>query len=224
MIFVILDNEFMLLYNKNERSFIFMEHETLSKGERTRQAIQEAAYNLFLEQGFSATSMRQIAQGADVALGSIYNHFGSKEDIFAAIILDKHPYKQIIPVLLETPGDSAEMFVRNAAQALVDELGRRPDFLKLMLIEIVEFNSMHIPIIVEQVLPQVVPLIQRVRIPQGRLRSIHPVLILRAFLGMFFSYYITEMMLKDGMPPEFNNQGFESFVDIFLHGILDGEV
>lgn len=200
-----------------------MEHETLSKGERTRQAIEEAAYSLFLEQGFSATSMRQIALGAGVALGSIYNHFDSKEEIFAAIVLDKHPYKQIIPVLLDTPGDSAEAFVHNAAQALVDELGRRPDFLKLMFIEIVEFNSRHIPIIFKQVVPQVVPLIQRVQVPQGRLRPIHPALMLRAFLGMFFSYYIMEMMLKDVMPPESGGQGLESFVDIFLHGILEGE-
>ena len=43
--------------------------ENISKGDRTRQAIEEAAYDLFLEQGFSATSMRQIAKHAGIALG-----------------------------------------------------------------------------------------------------------------------------------------------------------
>ena len=33
-----------------------------TKGERTRRAIMEAAYDLFLEKGFAATSMRQIAE------------------------------------------------------------------------------------------------------------------------------------------------------------------
>ena len=198
-----------------------MTEENLPKGERTRQTIEAAAYELFLEQGYSATSMRQISQEAGIALGGIYNHFAGKEEIFAAIILDRHPYKQIIPVLLETPGDTAEAFVHNAAKALVEELGRRPDFLKLMFIEIVEFNSKHIPIIFKQVIPQVLPLIQRVQAPKGKLRPIPPALMLRAFLGTFFSYYIMEMMLKDVMPPEFSERGLDPFVDIFLYGILD---
>jgi len=200
-----------------------MTEDTLSKGERTRQTIEEAAYELFLEQGYSATSMRQIAEKAGVALGGIYNHFSGKEEIFAAIIHDKHPYKQIIPLIAAAPGDTAEEFIRGAAQALVDELGRRPDFLKLMFIEIVEFNTKHVADIFVEVLPDVLPLIQRVQSPAGALRPIPAPLILRAFMGMFFSFYITEMMVGDIMPPEMREQGLESFVDIFLNGILIGE-
>ena len=59
---------------------------TLSKGERTRQTIEEAAYKLFLEQGYSATSMRQIAEQAGIALGGIYNHFKAKKRYFEVII------------------------------------------------------------------------------------------------------------------------------------------
>ncbi len=200
-----------------------MAEDTLSKGERTRQAIEEAAYELFLEQGYSATSMRRIAERAGIALGGIYNHFGSKDEIFEAIIHDKHPYKQILPVISAAPGETAEEFIRNAAQALVDELGRRPDFLKLMFIEIVEFNTKHVGGLFQEVIPQVLPLIQRVQSPAGALRPIPPPLILRAFMGMFFSFYITEMMVGDIMPPEMREQGLESFVDIFLRGILIGE-
>ena len=200
-----------------------MTEDTLSKGERTRQTIEEAAYELFLEQGYSATSMRQIAEKAGVALGGIYNHFSGKEEIFAAIIHDKHPYKQIIPLIAAAPGDTAEEFIRGAAQALVDELGRRPDFLKLMFIEIVEFNTKHVADIFVEVLPDVLPLIQRVQSPAGALRPIPAPLILRAFMGMFFSFYITEMMVGDIMPIEMREQGLESFVDIFLRGILIGE-
>jgi len=197
-----------------------MDTESLSKGERTRQAIQDAAYHLFLEQGYSASSMRQIAEAADLAVSGIYNHFASKDEIFEAIVHDKHPYKQILPVLIAAPGVTTEAFVRNAAQALVDELGRRPDFLKLMFIEIVEFNTEHLPGIFEEILPQVLPLIQRLQSPTNSLRSIHPALVLRAFLGMFFSFYMTEAMLGETMPTELREHGFESFVDIFLHGIL----
>ncbi|GAB4503697.1 MAG: TetR/AcrR family transcriptional regulator [Anaerolineales bacterium] len=197
-----------------------MPEEPLSKGERTRLAIQDAAYELFLEQGYSATSMRQIAKRAGVAVGGIYNHFASKDAIFEAIIFDRHPYKQIIPLIAVAPGDTAEEFIRNAARALVDELKRRPDFLKLMFIEIVEFNTKHVSKLMAEIIPQILPLIQRIRSRPESVRPIHPAIILRAFLGMFFSYYITEMMAANVMPADMRENSLDVFVDIFLHGIL----
>ena len=68
-----------------------MSEETHTKGERTRNQIEDAAIELFMEHGYHATSMRQIAEHANMALGGIYNHFKSKDEIFEAIILDKHP-------------------------------------------------------------------------------------------------------------------------------------
>ncbi|MDI6769243.1 MAG: TetR/AcrR family transcriptional regulator [Anaerolineales bacterium] len=106
-----------------------MDDTFLSKGERTRQAVMDAAYELFLEKGYAATSMRQIAERAGLALGGIYNHFPNKEAIFGELVLDRHPYRQVLPILLKTPADDPERFVRSAAQAMVDELGRRPDFI-----------------------------------------------------------------------------------------------
>ena len=60
--------------------------EIQTKGDVTRLAIEDAAIELFLEQGYHATSMRQIAEQAGLALGGIYNHFKSKDDIFQGII------------------------------------------------------------------------------------------------------------------------------------------
>ena len=65
-----------------------METNLPSKSDRTARAILDSAYALISSQGYAATSMRQIAEGAGLALGSIYNHFSSKEDIYKAIILD----------------------------------------------------------------------------------------------------------------------------------------
>ena len=45
------------------------------KGEHTRGSIINAAHSLFANQGYAATSMRQIAEEAGLALGGIYNHF-----------------------------------------------------------------------------------------------------------------------------------------------------
>jgi len=191
-----------------------------SKGERTRQAVIEAAYELFLKQGYAATSMRQIAERSGLALGGIYNHFPGKEAIFSELILERHPYRQILPILTNTPADDAESFVRQAARTLVNELGKRPDFIKLMFIEIVEFNGKNMPHMLEEVLPVVLPLIQKFNKNKKVLRRISPLIFFRAFLGLFISYYMTELMLANTPITWIQGEALDDFIEIFLHGVM----
>lgn len=47
-----------------------------------RNAILEAAIGLFAERGFHGTTMRDIAQRADVSQGLLHHHFGNKEGLW----------------------------------------------------------------------------------------------------------------------------------------------
>lgn len=51
---------------------------------RTTNAIMDAAERHFLERGFQDAKVDEIAEEADVAVGSVYNHFGSKEGLYRA--------------------------------------------------------------------------------------------------------------------------------------------
>ena len=53
---------------------------------RTATAIRDAGERLFIGRGYSATTMEDLAEEADVAVGSIYAHFGSKEGVYGALI------------------------------------------------------------------------------------------------------------------------------------------
>ena len=195
----------------------------VSRGERTRRSILDGSYRLIIKQGFAATSMREIAAQSHVALGGIYNHFGSKEEIFRTIIEERHPFLQVLPVLRSVEGETVEEFVRNAARTLVQQLERHPDFLNLMLIEIVEFKARHVPALFRKFLPQAAPLAQRLAPLQGSVRGIPAPVLARAFLGMFFSYYITGVLVGRAMPPAMSANAMDHFVDIFLHGVLEDE-
>jgi AcrR family transcriptional regulator len=196
---------------------------TMLKGQRTRQAILDASYRLFIQRGFAATSMRDISAHAHLALGSTYNHFSSKEDIFKVIVEERHPFFEIIPILNSVQGTTAEAFIHSAAHTLVEQLARHPDFLNLMLIEIVEFKSKHVPKLFARFFPMLLPLAERMSALEGNLRQIPPFVLARAFLGMFFSYYITEILLGQAMPPELRGNAIDQFVEIFLRGILERE-
>lgn len=53
---------------------------------RTAGAILEAAERLFLDRGYTATTMEDLSEAADVAIGSIYAHFGGKEGVYSALV------------------------------------------------------------------------------------------------------------------------------------------
>jgi AcrR family transcriptional regulator len=49
---------------------------------QTRQAIADTAMRLFLERGFDAVSVSEIAKAVDVSDKTVFNYFPTKEDLF----------------------------------------------------------------------------------------------------------------------------------------------
>ena len=198
--------------------------DTLSKGERTRQTIEDAALELYMKQGYHATSMRQIAEQAGLALGGIYNHFKSKEEIFEAIIVDKHPYKRILPIVLATEAEGLEEFMKNSMQIVIKELGSEPYYMKLMLIELVEFNGRHGASLLKLLTPEVFPVFERLVKSRKDLRETNPAMLMRYFFGMILSYFLTGMLISDSMIEKLMPKNLEeNYADLVLHGILKSE-
>ncbi|MCL2176947.1 MAG: TetR/AcrR family transcriptional regulator [Firmicutes bacterium] len=54
--------------------------------EITRERILNAAVVLFSRNGFSATSVQDIARGAGISVGLMYNHYKTKEDVFLELV------------------------------------------------------------------------------------------------------------------------------------------
>lgn len=55
----------------------------------TKQKILEAAERLISEQGYAATSLRQIIAEAGVNLAAVHYHFGSKEELLDEVVMRK---------------------------------------------------------------------------------------------------------------------------------------
>lgn len=201
-----------------------MQKEKLKKGEVTRQALEDAAVELFMEQGYHATSMRQIADKAGLALGGIYNHFKSKEDIFEAVIVDKHPYKKILPLIQEAEGETLEEFLGNATRIVINELTSQQYYVKLMLIEIAEFDGVHGSAMLKELVPNVLPVFERLVKTRKELRVVNPVVLLRSFIGMVLSYMITDIVISDSFLSKLMPSNMlDAYVDIYMHGVLKGD-
>jgi AcrR family transcriptional regulator len=195
----------------------------VTKGERTRAVLLNAAKRLFVSKGYHGTSMREIADEAGLALGGIYNHFGNKEDIFVRVLMERHPFLVVMPALQAAQGQTVEDLVRDAAGRMIAELSQNQEFLNLMFIELVEFEARHIPQLFETFFPPLMAFAGRFQRVRGPLRDVPLPIILRSFIGLFFSYFITDLLVGSQLPPEMRVHAFDYFIDIYLHGILAGE-
>jgi AcrR family transcriptional regulator len=191
----------------------------ITKGEQTSTRIVEVARLLFEQQGYHGTSMRQIAEEAGIALSGIYNHFNSKEDIFVKVLEVFHPYHEIVPIVKAATGETVEEFVKIVAEGMVSVLERKPDFLNLMLIEVVEFKSSHMPGLMELFMPQVLGIVHDFAAMKVNVRSIPLPIIVRVFLANFYAYFLIENFMGDHFSTEMSEDALKYTIDIFLYGI-----
>ncbi len=195
-----------------------MTEQVMSKGENTRQKVLKAAYQLFLEKGYHATSIRDISQRSQLTIGGVYNHFTGKGEIFEAVLAENHPFQAVNEAIELAQGDTVEAFVHDMARRMVDALGAHRAALNLLFIEIVEFQGRHFTNSFPAVFPRLLAMIERISIQGGALRPISRTVLVRSFFGLFFSYFMTNIILADRMQSD--EKTLDAFVDIYLYGIL----
>lgn len=97
-----------------------------------RETIVSAATRLFAENGYAATSMREVAEHASCTKPALYYYFENKAALFVAVIRSR---TEAIHSLLETrfaaPGSVRER-MRDAAEAYFDYVRREPTAIKVL--------------------------------------------------------------------------------------------
>ncbi|MDT7042695.1 TetR/AcrR family transcriptional regulator [Candidatus Nitronereus thalassa] len=103
--------------------------------EARRQEILSAAECLFSKNGFFKTSMAEIAQGAQFAMGTVYRFFKSKEEIYISIVEAKvEELAELLDeeiALVKTPSDKIQAFIR----VKLDYADRHRDFFRIYVSE-----------------------------------------------------------------------------------------
>ncbi|MFI6044430.1 TetR/AcrR family transcriptional regulator [Nocardia sp. NPDC051321] len=101
-----------------------------------RQALADAAVNLFLERGYDAVGVREIAEAADVSVATLFKHFPDGKE---ALVFDQDADREawLVAAVRERPADQS--IPQALRQLLHDERARQvrtdprfPDFLRLI--------------------------------------------------------------------------------------------
>ena len=104
----------------------------LAKAAR-REEILTAARRVFAERGFRGTTIADIAEAANIALGTIYLYFPSKEAVFAA--LNQQLAELITAAVTDVPEPvSLEETVRRRVGQVFDVCARNRELVRLVVI------------------------------------------------------------------------------------------
>src|ERR1700743_3468381 len=97
-----------------------------AKRDARQQQILDAALACFSENGFHQTGMADIVRRSGLSHGAVYLYFQSKDDLIAALAVDRHRQEALLNAAAHHTSNPIEGFhalVRTYAQALSDPGG-----------------------------------------------------------------------------------------------------
>jgi AcrR family transcriptional regulator len=101
--------------------------------EKRREQILKAALDVFIENGYDAATMPEIAKAAGVAAGTIYLYFPSKRELFVAVIKDFVITPPLLNLIDGIPKGNVEDIFRSVLKDRFD-LMKNPAFARMPLL------------------------------------------------------------------------------------------
>lgn len=183
--------------------------------------ILEAAAAVFARKGFHQATIREIAELADVADGTIYNYYANKRDLLMA--MTRH-------VIADSASDALTQFQakddRDFLMALLSErfgfLERNLDFVRAMLAEVWTNEAFR-----QQYFGEVItPLLQlmegylQTRIHAGTIRPVDTGIVVRAMVGSFLIFLFLAQSEQGSLGVDVSVEDLvRELVDFFLLGL-----
>ena len=169
--------------------------------ERTAQILQ-AATAVFAARGYQQATIREIAQAAGVAEGTIYNYYPGKRDLFLALV---HLNADSMRLALTAPGPIDEKRVLIALlHNRLEALRRNQQLLRAVLPEILRDEELRTHILHQVALPIIKDFetLVRARIAAGTVRPYDPRLITRVLMGSVLGLLGFTVFLRDPVTEE----------------------
>jgi AcrR family transcriptional regulator len=171
---------------------------TVAAARGSREAVVDAATKLFLQRGFGAVSMDELAEAAGVARRTLYNQFASKEEIFREMLHRvSRQLEHALPPGIETRG-AVEEVLHLVAQAIL-ELHKHPEYVGFLRMVLADHRQF--PWIAKAFAALMDPQTERLtrfiaqQTAMGVLDCRNPVLAAHQFMGMLNEFTLWPWMM-----------------------------
>lgn len=115
-----------------------MEGKRLSK-EKRREQIKGIALKLFIDNGYSKTTMDEIVQAVGISKGGMYHHFSNKEEIFLELLKDGNEYRKNL--VLEYMRENSQSRNEKIVEMLLDKILDKNQYKDLYTVFLMEIQS-----------------------------------------------------------------------------------
>src|SRR5215207_4172012 len=198
--------------------------------EANKNRIESAAKELFIRQGFHATSMRDIAERAETSLGNLYNYYRTKEAILESII---GRYQKVIDARLRSIFDEVEEpfhpeSLKQFGRMVKELVSAHSDFWLLMYIDVLEFENQHFRKMFEGLASNLrrrfAPYFRQLKEEGALYEGVDPAVGFTAAYMQFFNYFLVEKLFGGkrhlGLS---DDRVVEHLTEIFCRGVLRPE-
>jgi AcrR family transcriptional regulator len=188
-----------------------------------REAIVDAAVQLFAQNGFRGTTTRQIAAAVGVSEPVLYMHFETKSELYTAIIekvVGGCGEGRVLPDL--SPANDDRRFLVSLAMSIVDWHEADPGRVRLLFYSALEGHELSDIFYTRHVVPFLEAFSRYVqqRIREGAFRKVDPHLAARTFINMVVKYGADLVIFRKAADTGANRKKtIEAMVDIFLNGV-----
>jgi AcrR family transcriptional regulator len=197
---------------------------------KRKETIEDSARELFIKQGFHRTSMRDIARGAEVSLGNLYNYYPTKEAIFESLI---NGYVTVVDdklrsIFAEIDEPLEPENLRRLGELVGKLVNEHSDFWLLMYIDVLEFQNRHFRKMFEGITDRFRKIFAdkfAEAEARGDLRTgVNPALVFTAAYMQFFNYFLVEKLFGGNQHLGLSDdQALNYITKIFAYGTLSEE-
>jgi AcrR family transcriptional regulator len=194
-------------------------------GSAVRRRILATAIKLFAQKGFRGTTTKEIALAAAVNEVTIFRHFASKQELYAAILDSKSSGSRLTTYLadleqLARRRDDQGLF-RLVAQRVLAQYRQDPDLLRLRLYSSLEGHELSKKYISRQVCPLFKFLRKYIVVRQGEGAFNHwdPDIAVQTFLGSVYNHAVCLYFHDTDFIKLTEEETANAFTAVFLDGM-----
>ena len=192
--------------------------------EARRRQIIEAAAALFSRKGFGGTTTRQVAEAAGISEPTIFKHFATKEDLYAAIIEAKVQTEAILESAEPAARRRDDTGVLKAlAHAMIKRTQDDPALMRLLLFSALEGHALSDLFFQSRVARGDEFLCRYIsqRLAAGAFRPVDPLQAAWNFIGMIAYHLLYQEVFRQKPPAHLTTErAVDEMVDVFLRGVL----
>ena len=193
------------------------------KSDARRASIVNSAIHLFAEKGFRGTTTRELAALLGVTEPVLYQHFETKNDLYAAIIEAKAEQgRQSAAGFLEhLEGSDDRALFTHVAELVLASHEEDPEFHRLLLFSALERHELAERFFESQAIcfhEMVTGYIRR-RIREGAFRAVNPRIAAYSFIGMVTQFGLVQVLFGHRPVTVGRKKLIGEIVSIFLNGV-----